>query len=580
MSKLTLDKINDFFINYSVDFQEKRHNEMLEGLTKLFIGRTSHLNDIEDLLHDIKNLGEIIPLQESSSKMLGKIIGEKGLDIQSHNFSKFSNSEFKKLLDFLDQEMNENINRYTFKFSIEEILIELLNLASVTSKLSLTIFSEHNDSIKPIDNLEKLGAQLRLIDKMHLDDIRSFIGDIKVSIECAVNTIFKDELKYSNSHSCKPINYVELLRLFHAKSLIHQIKEVIPILGETRKEFKLDNEKGIVLPQKVFEVFFAYSQDTKKEKAQVENGLTENLFNIFYESLEFQPKDIYSYATKNEGERAFRLYDNYTTLADKELLVNDIKNKQELTSNGIKNLLEIFTLNNNKFYEKNDKSKKEENYLGSANKRLFRAPIIDLGTKILMPTYTWVESLIYLPSRILNRDVYSDVVTKNWNELIKVSYDEYYLPELKDYLNNLGKNTLINVDLSKVECLKKEIENTKKMPHEIDLLFLENNNLIIMDLKNYGMQHNYRDIRLVIEKIDKQKVKMNRLKDFIIERKEKFEKILNIEFDNVKTGIITVSPTIYNYLRNKNDSTEVLSIKEFKEKYNTNLQPPFNKSQS
>lgn len=570
MNKLKVNEINDFFTNYSLDLQKKRHDEMLVALTKLVIGRISYINNVEDILCEINYKETEVSLQESCSKILGKIIEEKGLSLQGHNFGNFSNSEFKKLLDFLEQEINEEISRYTFKFSKEEILVELLSLASVISKLNIIIFTEYNILYKPIDNLESLGIQLKFLDKMNFDDLRSFIGDIKMSIECAVDTVLiDDDLKFSSSQSSKPVNYIELIRLFHAKSFIQHIKEAIPILGEARKEFKLNNENGIVLPQILFKGFFNYSQSTKNEKAQVENDLTNNLFNIFYESLEFQPSDIYSYVGKNEGERAFRLFDNYLTLADKELLVVDIKNKQGLTLNGINNLLDILTLNN-KSFNTNDKSKNEDSYFASPNKRLFRAPIIDLDSKILMPTYTWIESLIYLPARILNRDIYSDAVTKNWNELIKTSYDEYYLPELKQYLESMGISASINMDLGKINCLKKEIENIKKMPHEIDLLFWEDNTLIIMDLKNYGMQHNYRDVRLVIDKIDKQIKKMNKLKNFILLRKEKFESILKKEIDEIKIGVITVSPTVYNYLQNKNSSAAILSIKEFKDKYKRN----------
>ncbi len=66
----------------------------------------------------------------------------------------------------------------------------------------------------------------------------------------------------------------------------------------------------------------------------MENDFTKKLFDIFRESLGFQPKDIIKYVTtnENEGERAFRILDNYVSIADKELLSIDIMLNQELTS--------------------------------------------------------------------------------------------------------------------------------------------------------------------------------------------------------------------------------------------------------
>ncbi len=44
--------------------------------------------------------------------------------------------------------------------------------------------------------------------------------------------------------------FFKILTLFHAKNILYQIGEVIPILGSDRKDFKLDKEKGIMLPEK------------------------------------------------------------------------------------------------------------------------------------------------------------------------------------------------------------------------------------------------------------------------------------------------------------------------------------------
>jgi len=365
----------------------------------------------------------------------------------------------------------------------------------------------------------------------------------------------------------KQVDLFKILTLFNAKSTLQQIKDIILILGDSREEFKLDKDRGIVLPRKIPEAFSSYTDKTKDIRVRIENDLTTQVFDIFYDALGFQPKNIFEYAAQDEGKRAFRIYDNFLSIADKELLPLDIMLNQKLSYQGVTNLINIFTLNKKDFYEQKNNSGDKSNHMGSANSRLFRAPIIRLDTKILVPTYTWLESLHYLSHRILNRDIFSDMVTDTWNELIKKTYDEYDLPRLKLYLHEKNINAQINVDLAQIEELKKDLESIKKMPHEIDLLYFEEKSLVIMDLKNYGIQHNFTDVRKVVQKINPQKAKMSKLRQFVLERKNVFEKLLESEFDEVIVGILTVNPTIYPYIQKDESLVKVISIQDFKEKF-------------
>lgn len=560
----------NIFTEGAVTNFEDQNDEILRTIQKVIIGRLCDLNDQEELPKELKEFSNINSLQHASSNLIGSIIEYNGLDIMSLDFSSFSNAEFRDLLDFIEKELDEYISKYTINYTAEELLIKILTFASVLSKLTFSVYSEDSESINPNEILADVEFLLRIIDMSNIDDIRGLTGEMKGSLECAVDSILLRKVKFSNVITKKQVDLFKILTLFNAKNTLYQIKEIIPILEDGRKEFKLDKDRGIILPRKILEAFSSYIDITKGKKVRVENDLTTRIFDIFYDSLGFQPNDIFKYAAQDEGKRAFRIYDNYLSVADKELLPLDIMLNQKLSYKGVNNLMNIFTLNKEEFYEQKDNASdkmKKSNHMGSANSRLFRAPIIRLETKILVPTYTWLESLSYLSYRILNRDVFSDKVTDTWNELIKKTYDEYDLPRLKMFLHEKNINAQINVDLAQMKDLKKDIESIKKMPHEIDLLYFEENSLVIMDLKNYGIQNNFTDVRKVVQNINRQKAKMNKLRQFVLERKNVFEKILESEFKEVNVGILTVNPTIYPYIQKDESLVNVISIQDFKEKF-------------
>ncbi|MFJ7839900.1 hypothetical protein ACIQXG_10495 [Lysinibacillus sphaericus] len=550
---------------------EDSNDEIKRTIQKVIIGRLSDLDCQGELQKELKEFSNINSLQHSSSNLIGSIIEDNGLDIMSLDFSSFSNADFRDLLGFIEKELDEYISKYTINYTAEDLLIKILTLASVISELTFSVYAEESESINPNKMLADVEFLLRIIDMSNIDDIRGLTGEIKGSLECAVDSILLRKVRFSNEMTKKQVDLFKILTLFNAKNTIYQIKEIIPLFGDFRKEFKLDKDRGIILPRRILEAFSSYTNITKDIKVRVENDLTTHIFEIFYDSLGFQPNNIFNYAAQHEGKRAFRIYDNYLSIADKELLPLDIMLNQKLSYQGVNNLMNIFTLNNEDFYEQKDNSSdkkiKKNNHISSANSRLFRAPIIKLQTKILVPTYTWLESLNYLSHRILNRDIFSDMVTDTWNELIKKTYDEYDLPRLKLYLLEKNINAQINVDLAQMKDLKKDIESIKKMPHEIDLLYIEEKSLVIMDLKNYGIQHSFTDVRKVVQKINTQKGKMNKLRQFVLERKSAFEKILELEFEEVVVGILTVNPTIYPYIQKDESLVNVISIQDFKEKF-------------
>lgn len=529
--------------------------KIIETILRVIKGKVEEIDDSEECKTN--------SLYYSSINLIGTIIEEKGLDRLSIDFGSFSNKECIELFDFIDSTLDEYIGRYTINYSPEELLLKTLTFSSVISKCTFSVYAEDVTSSNNNWGISEIEQILREIDSIELFDIRSVLGEIKGALEVAVDSILLKRVAFSLSITKKDIDYFKLLTLFNAKNIVNQSKEIVPILGESRKKIKLSKNLGIILPNKIMTAFNTYGGETKNEQIRVENNLTSELFEIFNESLGFKPETILRYASLEEDKRAFRIYDNLVSIADSELLPLDIMFNQGLESRGVNNMMRIFTLNNDEFYEKN--SSKNENHLGSANNRLFRAPIIKLDSKILIPTYTWLESLKYLSLRILRRNIFSDIITDTWNEMVKQTYDEYDLYRLKADLKSKNFDVYTNVDLSQNSLIKKKLESVKKMPHEIDLLYFNKGNMFIFDLKNYGMQHNFSDVRKVVQKINKQKGKMNRLKQFISDNKYIFEKIYGQEINKIIMGILTVNSTVYPYISDNKSKVKVMSVQKFQD---------------
>lgn len=546
--------------------ENSNYNEIIASIQKVIIGRLRELTNDEELPNEFTQFADITSLQQRADTLIGSIIERNGLDTMTLDFSSFSNKEFRYLVDFILSELNNEIERYTINYSREFLLIEVLTFASILSNLTMAVYNESEELFRQNDAIKNTAFWLRLLHTYHLDDIRGTIGEMKGAIECAVDAILLNQTTFSENITKKPMDYFQLLTLFNAKNTLYQVRDIIPLLGKDRKDFALDPERGIILPTNILDAFATYTATTKTEKIRVENELTDHLFNTFNESLGFQPKDIINYVTKDESERAFRIFDHFLSIADKELLSLDMMYNQHLSKESVDHLVNAFILNDKKYYKHQDE-RNNRHHMGSANSRLYRAPIIQLETKILVPTYTWLESLNYLSLRILNRDIFSEMVTNTWNELIKQSYDEYDLPALQRHLEDKQITAHINVDLANIQEIKEDIESIKQMPHEVDLLFVNQQSLIVIDLKNYGIQHNFVDVRKVVNKINKQKAKMNKLKQFIMERKPIFERMFQEEFNDVSVSILTVNPTIYPYLQKDDSQVDVLSIQDFKKRF-------------
>ena len=80
------------------------------------------------------------------------------------------------------------------------------------------------------------------------------------------------------------------------------------------------------------------------------------------------------YLSVTDDERAFKLGNNYVSVAERDLLVNDLALNQRISVDTSKLIIENLTLNNQEFYRN-----KIESLVGEPNKRMFRSPLINFS---------------------------------------------------------------------------------------------------------------------------------------------------------------------------------------------------------
>lgn len=537
--------------------------EIVTVIAEFFL--SNHGDEVsKNMLIKMFNATEYVDIDELCKRELVALIKKVGLSLFSSK-SKFSNKDFKDLITIVQIELDKEIDKLMFQYNREEVLLNCLLFSSVMSKITLSIYAT-DELDKPIEPtlVNELSELLRKYEKSNIVDMRDFLSSVKKPLELCVGYLLSESCKCSSKIMTKNINMKKIIVMFYTKLYLINVKGAIPLMGEYREEFMCNEIDGLLLPMRLYKAYSNYAKDTKGEGVDYENNLTNELFREFKRKFAFKPEDLIAYLSSDDN--AVVLYQLYVNNCDKKLFELDISNNTRLLKEGVDNIIKSFILNHSLLNEE------ELNGITvNPNTRLFRAPIIELKTTYLIPTYTLLEAFHYFQLRILNRDLFYIENERNWNELIKTKYDEYYLPSLEKRLSerqNLYKHIKINLDLSKQDGIKKELEGLKKIPHELDLCFIDNNNVLhIKDLKNYGIQHTIWDVNKTVQKLKKDIKKLENLKLFILKNRIEVENIIGCKFNDIKVGILTVNLTAYNYFdfNSHNKNIEVSSIKEFLE---------------
>ena len=200
---------------------------------------------------------------------------------------------------------------------------------------------------------------------------------------------------------------------------------------------------------------------------------------------------------------------------------------------------------------------------------IFHKPLLKYKNYYLTSLSLLNEGVWHLPGDILSRRISSH---HNINKEIIKFYDEQTLPYIELWLSSKYDFSIINCDFMvnnesgkpafpKIkQLLSNDCKGVKK---ELDILFAADGTLYIYDLKNYGLQHSLDEITRLVNRVDKEISKLEKIKKILLDNKSIFEEELKVHFDCIEIGIITVNSTIFDFVPSIFDGVYIKSVHNF-----------------
>lgn len=535
-----------YMLDASGGFDE--NNEIFKFLLTIFASSVSEntRNELPNLFSKFKRPS----LQTKANQIIGQNLDELHfLELDIPKTFTLSNSGIKQLINCVRKEIMMKIRKSLSLYDRSYMIIQMSLLASVLSKITIYLNTDFIQEER--DCIDFLIKQFNRINTYTFFDPRVFLGELKTCLELIVNELLTMELLEDSQFQKIPsINFQAMFDLFGLSFSIIQLDnyiDVLPFLKEQeRDEIQFTRGEGIVFPSRIFEQFSKYISETRDEIVIIGDKKIDIIMRYLEKVKKVSPSILEKYLSVTDDERAFKLGNNYVSVAERDLLVNDLALNQRISVDTAKLIIENLTLNNQEFYRN-----KIESLVGEPNKRMFRSPLINFSNFDVVPVFSFLESAKYFPYRILRTDILYKKNGQEWTRLIKENFDERLLPKLKDIALKIDVNARTNYYLN--QSKHKEIKNlikSKKLMEEIDLFFVYNSTLYIYDLKNYGLARNMRQCKSIINtSIYKEFSKLRKLKTEIEANKELFEAEFG-RFIHLEIGIVTVNTTHYKYFKN------------------------------
>ncbi|XQN75698.1 hypothetical protein KGF99_006065 [Streptococcus oralis] len=535
-----------YMLDASGGFDE--NNEIFKFLLTIFASSVSEntQNELPNLFSKFKRPS----LQTKANQIIGQNLDELHfLELDIPKTFTLSNSGIKQLINCVRKEIMMKIRNSLSLYDRSYMIIQMSLLASVLSKITMYLNTDFIQEER--DCIDFLIKQFNRINTYTFFDPRVFLGELKTCLELIVNELLTMELLEDSQFQKIPsINFQAMFDLFGLSFSIIQLDsyiDVLPFLKEQeRDEIQFTRGEGIVFPSRIFEQFSKYISETRDEIVIIGDKKIDIIMRYLEKVKKVSPSILEKYLSVTDDERAFKLGNNYVSVAERDLLVNDLALNQRISVDTAKLIIENLTLNNQEFYRN-----KIESLVGEPNKRMLRSPLINFSNFDVVPVFSFLESAKYFPYRILRTDILYKKNGQEWTRLIKENFDERLLPKLKDIALKIDVNARTNYYLN--QSKHKEVKNlikSKKLMGEIDLFFVYNSTLYIYDLKNYGLARNMRQCKSIINtSIYKEFSKLRKLKTEIEAHKELFEAEFG-RFIHIEIGIVTVNTTPYKYFKN------------------------------
>ena len=502
-------------------------------------------------------------LQNRGSQLIGQILDELHfLDLDIPSTFTLRNSGIKKVVGYINIELDRKIQNVMASYRKESLLLNLTLFASILSKITIYLNTDYKVTVP--DAIDTLIGVLNSIKSYTFFDPRVFLGELKSTLEYIINQVLlTDENKHLQNWSEVEIDYIglcNLFELFFAKILLDSYLDLLPfVTRDERDQISFSKEKGISLPDRILENFTTYIFDTRDEELTIGDKKIEVIMKYLQRVKKISPNILNDYLSKPDDKRAIKLENNYVSICEKNLIICDFSLNQSLLCDDSKLVINNLILNNQNFYE----STPINSVIGEPNMRLFRAPILEFSEIDILPTFSLLESSKYFAYRILRSDILNKENGREWTTLLRENFDERLLPELRKIAEVYDRDCKTNYYLnqSKISGVKTLVKNNSLI-EELDLVFVYNDTLYIYDLKNYGLARNTKQCkRIVNSHIYKELAKLNKLKSKIFSNKSLFEKEFG-QFETIEIGVVTVSTTPYKYFKRG----RVYSISELKKK--------------
>lgn len=504
-------------------------------------------------------------LQSRGMKLIGQILDELHfLDLDIPSTFTLTNSGIKKVALYIKEELDRKIQWELALYRKESLLLKLTLFASILSKITINLDTDYKVSVP--DAIDRLIVEFNSIKSFIFFDPRVFLGELKSTLEHIINQVLlTDEYKYFHNSSKVEIDYIglcNLFELFFTKILLDSYIDLLPFINNNeRDDISFSKEKGISLPNRILKNFTKYIRDTRDEELIIGDKKIEVIMKYLQQVKNISPNILNDYLSQQDDKRALKLENNYLSICEKNLIINDFSLNQSLSNDDSKLVIDNLTLNNQSFYE----SVPINSVIGEPNMRLFRAPILEFSEIDILPTFSLLESAKYFPYRILKSDILNKKNGREWAKLIRENFDERLLPELREIAKVYDRDCKTNYYLnqSKISEIKMLVKNNSLI-EELDLVFVYNDTLYIYDLKNYGLARNIKQCKSIVNShIYKELAKLNKLKSNILSNQSVFEREFG-QFETIEIGVVTVNTTPYKYFK----SGRVHSIPELRKNPN------------
>lgn len=464
--------------------------------------------------------------------------------------TRLTKNQAEKLLKNNKTSLETSIEKKIANCDITELLFTVYLIASKLSVLSNITYSKLKlkETIKISDNTDITIQTLNEMNDSDLLIVSSFIGEQKFQCDSLFNIVYKMYLSSSKSeeNTESSNNMLDINHLFSKVSLLCKMNlllESISLLYEKKYYIYLD--KNILHESDEFQDYLlTFMNDT------LQNDLPENM-----------TTDIQSMYKKCEGFYAYNLmeYINYILNEEKQLEVNGLALESvplEKLKYQIENHCDIRGESINRFIDSLLMQVVLKNNVEYKNK-ISVCPFVKLKDDRIIFTVPMLTQSYPLLIKRMSQQSFTN--NSRMQKYFKKNYDELLLDKITTLFDEKKIRYWKNVHLDKItdDFIKKLF--VKGITREFDLVFYLNDNLYIVEYKNWITTAF--SVRNMLNEYKKSENFVNqhmKAINIIAENKISYQKLFGHEInqiEKIKLVMVFQNPNAFNYL---NDNEEIM----------------------